>query len=278
MSGYFQLVFSASDDGSGFSDMDESDERVHWERTPSPQRSSNQAHQRSSSTSTSPNENTTIRQQDASRSRPPTPIPQKAFLFFYCLLVLITGCTCRAYLHGILHLIQRTVYATDAELRVMTIAYDIGLIFALLPLTCSNTTLHRPKLLGLGAAFIGAGFLFACIPYFIMRTQIPRTSPEMNDYEFCVSQQSEHFDDDSHDTGLVIEYNKHDNMVTNHSFNMTTIVATSPPEVEGAWSTIWLIIAMMLAGVGSAPQFAVGIPYIEDTIRRPSITFCMGKK
>ena len=97
----------------------------------------------------------------------------------------------------------------------------------------------------------------------------------MSDYEFCVRPQSEHLDDDIHDTGLVIEYNK---MVTNHSVNMTTIVATLPPEVEGAWSTIWLIIAMMLAGVGSAPQFTVGIPYIEDTIRRPSITFCMGKK
>ncbi|XP_072038016.1 solute carrier organic anion transporter family member 3A1-like [Amphiura filiformis] len=262
-SGYFQLVFSSGeDDGSAFSDEDESDVRVHFERpkTPPP------PHQTPSSSSTSsPNNTIKAISRDSSKTRAMAPMTYKAYLVFYTLLILLTGCACRAYLHGILRLIQRTVYVTDAEIRIMAIAYDIGLIFALVPLCCSNNTIHRPKLIGGGAAFIGLGFLLACIPYFIMRTQIPRTDPEKNEYELCIPAPT----GDPYDT-----YNV-DNQMT--LTNVSTISPTTsiPGAEKQPWSTIWIIMAMLVAGVGSAPQFVLGLPYIEDTIRRPPMAFCI---
>ena len=269
--GYFQIEFST--DWEKFSDNsdDESDTHVHYQKPPPTTPASEESPDTQTPNGTNTNVDTNRRPSDGLKTpntqQTPAAIPYNAFLCLYCISILITSCICRAYFHGILRLIQRTV--SDGEMRVMALVYDIGLTFGLLPLCFATTGIHRPKLLGIGAFFVGLGFLFSCIPYFIMKTQLSRTSLERDDYELCIASPT-------------VDLMQENELITTSGnlsgiLNMLSATTAATPTSDGAWSTVWLIIGMLISGAGSAPQFVVGIPYIDDTVVGPSIPICIGK-
>ncbi|XP_038051915.1 solute carrier organic anion transporter family member 5A1-like [Patiria miniata] len=234
---YLQLEFTAEDDMTRASDAEDDAEGTS-------------GNHRTDSTAIG----TTPRARPAPRRRAVDTRPRamlistRAFFIALILLIFITGFACRAYVYGILRILEEEVDLSGAETVTIILSYDIGFITVLTIIALQNRKVHRARSVGFGGFLIGVGLLIVCVPYFIVRSDLVDGQWYLSKYELC------------------------DETVRPPDVNQTAggrpslPVYNDPPKTH--WNSVaWIVLGLVLAGIGAVPQFPLGITYLEDRLR-----------
>ncbi|XP_022088819.1 solute carrier organic anion transporter family member 1B2-like isoform X2 [Acanthaster planci] len=177
-------------------------------------------------------------------------VSTSVFFIALILLIFITGFACRSFIYGILRILEEEIDLSGSETVTIVLSYDIGFLVMLVVMALQNRKVHRPRSIGFGAFLIGVGLLVVCIPYFIVRSDLVDGQWYISKYQLC------------------------DQTIRPPNLNETIDaggqpyrpVHNKPPKTH--WNSVaWIVMGMVLAGIGAVPQFPFGITYLEDKLR-----------
>ncbi|XP_023574718.1 solute carrier organic anion transporter family member 1B1-like [Octodon degus] len=123
--------------------------------------------------------------------------------------------------------------------------FEIGNLLIIVFVSYFGSKLHRPKIIGIGCAVMGAGSILTALPHFFMGY-----------YRYSI----EH------------NVNTTENLIPTCSINQTGTLTKLSPEITGkgcekeSGSSMWIYVLMgnMLRGIGETPIAPLGISYIDD--------------
>nr|XP_054749795.1 solute carrier organic anion transporter family member 5A1-like [Lytechinus pictus] len=169
-------------------------------------------------------------------------------------LVFTTQFACRGYLTGVLSTIQHSLDISQAEAWLIDIAFDFGIVIGIALLLSCRRCVNRPRCVAGGAFLIGVGLFASSVPYFMLHPspawlKSPGIS-KVPQYELC-------------DLGKVPDSNPVDNDDDDDE-TLDYIKSLSGKELA-------IICGMFVAGLGAAPQWVFGFPYLQDRTQKHPI-------
>ncbi|XP_071951725.1 solute carrier organic anion transporter family member 5A1-like [Antedon mediterranea] len=150
------------------------------------------------------------------------------------LLILITSCTCRGYVQGIIMLVTHFLQVGLGNTSTVPLSFHFGIITAIMFVSYNGGKRHRTRWISVGTIFIGLGALISTLGYFISKDEIDKLGAPSLAIELCNASE------------------------VNNSKN-----GDHGPETP---TLSWLSIGLIMCGFGAAPQISLGLTYICDTL------------
>ncbi|EHB06193.1 Solute carrier organic anion transporter family member 1B3 [Heterocephalus glaber] len=141
--------------------------------------------------------------------------------------------------------IERRFDISSSVAGIIDGGFEIGNLFVILFVSYFGSKLHRPKLIGIGCAIMGAGGILTALPHFFMGYY--RYSSEAHD-------------------------NTSENSLSTCLIGQTSSFNETPAEIVGkgcekqSESYMWIYVLMgnMLRGIGETPIAPLGVSYLDD--------------
>ncbi len=164
-----------------------------------------------------------------------------------------------SYLGGTLTTLERRFQLSSSESGALSILNDISDLCLSIILSYIGHFGHRPRWIAVSAIVTGLGFILSASPHFLTNPLDPDAvisgiiddTSNVNDTDICYSDK-------------------------NDLFNASTTLGNEQCD-EGSQGGLsgpikWLILGQILAGLGSAPYYALAISYIDDCVGKSQLT------
>ncbi|KAM6162628.1 solute carrier organic anion transporter family member 1B3-like [Erethizon dorsatum] len=123
--------------------------------------------------------------------------------------------------------------------------FEIGNLFVIVFVSYFGSKLHRPKLIGIGCAIMGAGSILTALPHFFMGYYRYSTETHVNTSENSLS------------TCLI-------NQTSSVTETSSEIVRKGCEKESESYMWLYVLMGNMLRGIGETPIAPLGISYLDD--------------
>ncbi|XP_077970467.1 solute carrier organic anion transporter family member 2A1-like [Styela clava] len=163
-------------------------------------------------------------------------------LFVGCLsLILFVELIANFYFRSALTTIERRFELSSAAVALLSSVYQIGNLFVMVFVCYYGSKSHRPRVIAIGTTLIVVGYLISCIPQFI-------------------GDRYKYVDNDNHTTAgdQLCKSSLHKT-----DFNISSCNVDVNNKLENKLY-IFVLIGIILSGIGAAPLQPLGMSYIDD--------------
>lgn len=163
----------------------------------------------------------------------------KAFVFFMCLLLIVTGSLSTGYLNSVITTIEKRFEIGSSISGLIAASYEFGSLVAVIFVSYLGSRRHIPKWIGVGVVFMGFGAIFFSMPHIIAE-----------------------------------KYTVEDKIINSTNENICRSVVDSEgnrciDKNSGNWKYVLiLIISQVLIGTGGTPILTLGTTYVDDHVTK----------
>lgn len=156
----------------------------------------------------------------------------KWILFVLSIAFILQSFSSNGLLPSCISSLERQFNLSSTEIGMIISAFDVALVSLVVPVTYFGGKGNKPLWLGAGFLIFGLGALVFALPHFASDVYRPLSHAEDNLLQLC-------------------------------SGNVT---CEDQSERGGSGYFYVFIIAQVLQGIGSAPMFALGVPYLDESL------------
>ncbi|XP_029640892.1 solute carrier organic anion transporter family member 5A1 [Octopus sinensis] len=163
----------------------------------------------------------------------------RSFVFFMCLLLVVTGSLSTGYLNSVITTIEKRFEIGSSISGLIAASYEFGSLVAVIFVSYLGSRRHIPKWIGVGVVFMGFGAIFFSMPHIIAE-----------------------------------KYTLKDKIINSTKENICRSVAGGAgnrciDKNSGNWKYVLiLIISQVLIGTGGTPILTLGTTYVDDHVTK----------
>ncbi|GAB1599393.1 solute carrier organic anion transporter family member 5A1-like [Argonauta hians] len=163
----------------------------------------------------------------------------RAFVFFMCLLLVVTGSLSTGYLNSVITTIEKRFEIGSSISGLIAASYEFGSLVAVIFVSYLGSRRHIPKWIGVGVVFMGFGAIFFSMPHIIAE-----------------------------------KYTLKDKIINGTKENICRSVVGGAAngcidKNSGNWKYVLiLIISQVLIGTGGTPILTLGTTYVDDHVTK----------